>query len=780
MTRRKFSATSSVLLSLLLLLIPPADRSHAGVECRMVKFDLTIAMSPSVNITRTFDVEEDVLTGLSLRKDDLERSLAVAGDDGKVREIVVGDRHIPLHLNLKKEPGSFVYSFHMLNKTLWTVSDLNYTTASMDDFKDDPTVIPIQVSLDWSMAPEVIPRVFTFTLMSAPQETYLLMDNKTILRQRGMGEMIVGNVVIIVPFGGLYLWVLNPYTGRFTFNKYFNTEDYFTDRELTSTLQSLREGRVALLTTYYDVSGRLEEASKKILSSLGSFSAQHLKFRDCWAWAWLTGGGTLGEVLVTNQYGIYSLPASLQLEVTLPTLESTGRWCEKWPADDKWVKRQHFCDVYDGYGDLCSCEHPYEPRTVPKMGTWREDMGIVILAGNRTKYFYRLLKQVLDQPGVHIDHLLVSVDGALLETLKFLELFPLKYKVHQPEGTHNARISRHMRFALYSALNILHFDKFIVLEDDLILSPDFYSYMQQTSAILDRDPTVYCVSAYSHFSYEHTAFDESRISRVHSIPSYGWMVKRSILTEILPKWIPEYVQTDWDYWMGSGLIRKQRETIIPEISRTSHAGLQGSHFSGFLTKKRYSNKPTSRNPHAIVNTTMVEKSEVEGELKSLLDRATLLNVTNPYTFVFPNASGDVSLVFVKLKHEEDAMSFRILADALNIWNQDTRDHHFGLWRLPFYKATLLIMGLPYSKYSKYYRKSYHIFTATKETTEKMTDNFNEDRYYFKSHQPGDDELILGLPANSLLLPNRTKESNVESDPLRHYKRNNGLFSDTNH
>lgn len=116
-----------------------------------------------------------------------------------------------------------------------------------------------------------------------------------------------------------------------------------------------------------------------------------------------------------------------------------------------------------------------------------------------------------------------------------------------------------------------------------------------------------------------------------------------------------------------------------------------------------------------------------------------------------------------------------------MWNQDTRDHRFGLWRLPFYKATLLIMGVPYSKYSKYYRKGYNVFTATKETIEKMTDNFNEDRYYFKSHQPGDEELILGLPANSLLLlPNQTKESNVELGPLIYYKRNNGLFNDTTH
>ncbi|XP_068221015.1 protein O-linked-mannose beta-1,2-N-acetylglucosaminyltransferase 1-like isoform X2 [Palaemon carinicauda] len=742
--RKSLASKSPFLPLVLLLLIAVVD-----VDGDMVNFSLTIAMSPTSNITRNFSVEEEVLKSIHLQKEDLEGGLAIAGDDRKIREVVVGDRHIPLHLNLMKDPGSLVYSYVMLNQSLWSVSELNYTNITMDSIKDDPTLIPVQVSLDWSEIPEENPGVSTFTLMSSPQETYLEVDNKTIYRERSEGRLIVGNVVTLVPKGGLYLWVLNPYTGRFTLEQYFNTEDYFADQELTAVLESLKEGRVAFITTYYDVSGRLEGPSRKILSSLGSFSAQHLRFRDCWAWAWMVGWGTLSEVLVTNARGIDSLPATLQLEVILPMLESSGRWCDIWPNDDRWIKRRHFCDAYDGYGDLCACRDPYDIKPVPRMDTWREDIGIVILTGNRTRYFYRLLKQVLEQPGVTCDHLFVSVDGENFETVKLLELFPLKYKVHQPEGTFNARISRHMRFALYSAMNTLPFDKFIVLEDDLIISPDFYSYMQQTSVILDRDETVYCVNAYSHFSYEHTAYDDSRLNRAHSLPSYGWMVKRSFLMETIPKWIPIFVQTDWDYWMGSGLIRRGREIIIPEISRTSHAGLQGSHVTGFLTKKMFTNKPLSRDPNALVNTTTVELSVMEEELEGLLARAKYLNVTNPYKFVFPNASGEVGVVFVRRRHEEDILSFTILADALKIWNQDARNHHFGLWRLPYYQATLLIMGVPYSKYSKFYKKDYEIFAATRETEEKMADNFNEDQFYFAPHQPGDDDIILGLPVNSL-------------------------------
>ena len=65
--------------------------------------------------------------------------------------------------------------------------------------------------------------------------------------------------------------------------------------------------------------------------------------------------------------------------------------------------------------------------------------------------------------------------------------------------------------------------------------------MQQTSVLLDEDPTLYGVPAFSHFSFNHTASDLTKLNRVHSFPAYGWMVKRSFLKETLPKWPPVYV-----------------------------------------------------------------------------------------------------------------------------------------------------------------------------------------------------------------------------------------------
>ena len=64
--------------------------------------------------------------------------------------------------------------------------------------------------------------------------------------------------------------------------------------------------------------------------------------------------------------------------------------------------------------------------------------------------------------------------------------------------------------------------------------------MQQTSALLDRDPTIYAVSAYNAQAFSHTAHNTSRLYRDDSFPAYGWMVKKAYIEEILPMWPAAY------------------------------------------------------------------------------------------------------------------------------------------------------------------------------------------------------------------------------------------------
>ena len=73
----------------------------------------------------------------------------------------------------------------------------------------------------------------------------------------------------------------------------------------------------------------------------------------------------------------------------------------------------------------------------------------------------------------------------------------------------------------------------IVVEEDLDVSPDFFSFFGQTLRLLDEDSSVYCVSAWNDQGYEHTSADPTKLLRVETMPGLGWMLKRSLYTQEL-------------------------------------------------------------------------------------------------------------------------------------------------------------------------------------------------------------------------------------------------------
>ena len=124
-------------------------------------------------------------------------------------------------------------------------------------------------------------------------------------------------------------------------------------------------------------------------------------------------------------------------------------------------------------------------------------------------------------------------------------MFGLRGIQHTPIGIKNARISQHYKASLTAIFNIYPKAKYaIVLEEDLDVSPDFFSYFSQTVRLLEEDPTLYCISAWNDQGYEHTSADPALLYRVETMPGLGWILKRSLYKEELePRWpTPEKVK----------------------------------------------------------------------------------------------------------------------------------------------------------------------------------------------------------------------------------------------
>jgi alpha-1,3-mannosyl-glycoprotein beta-1,2-N-acetylglucosaminyltransferase len=110
----------------------------------------------------------------------------------------------------------------------------------------------------------------------------------------------------------------------------------------------------------------------------------------------------------------------------------------------------------------------------------------------------------------------------------------------------------------------------MILEEDLHIARDFFAYMQATAPLLDKDPTLFAVSAFNDNG--HAVHDPKRLLRSDFFPGLGWMMTRTLwVEELQPKWPEAY----WDDWLREPAQRKERQVIRPEVSRTYHFGTKG-------------------------------------------------------------------------------------------------------------------------------------------------------------------------------------------------------------
>ncbi|CAG0922834.1 unnamed protein product, partial [Notodromas monacha] len=178
----------------------------------------------------------------------------------------------------------------------------------------------------------------------------------------------------------------------------------------------------------------------------------------------------------------------------------------------------------------------------------------------------------------------------------------------------------------------------IILEEDLDISPDFFSYFSQLAPLLLEDDSIWCISAWNDNSYEHTSKDPSLLYRVEGMPGLGWMLQRT-------------------------LYQKELEPRLKKV-------------------------------------------DYEEVIQELLSRADFVNHTlSPCdeNFVPTSAAGEgkTFVAFIKMENEKDFTTWLQVAKCFKIWDLDARGYHKGSWRLHVNGSHVLIVGTPFSPYSKH-------------------------------------------------------------------------------
>jgi beta-1,2-N-acetylglucosaminyltransferase len=236
----------------------------------------------------------------------------------------------------------------------------------------------------------------------------------------------------------------------------------------------------------------MKSGARSLLARLGSSRAETIGWRDMWAMVTLKrrdGDGGKAVPALAEEYSrsseFHSWGAPVSLRVSIPLASPTESTCD-WgslnlgASSDASGRRAAFCNHIEGYGSLCSCTDPsplYFPRPLsPLVNGSVSEIPVAVIASNRPHYLFRMLRSLLSAEGANPSVVTVFIDGYYEEPMAVARLFGLRGIQHTPLGSRNARISQHYKASLTATFNIFpHAQHAIILEEDLDVSPDFFT-----------------------------------------------------------------------------------------------------------------------------------------------------------------------------------------------------------------------------------------------------------------------------------------------------------------
>ncbi|KAK6175496.1 hypothetical protein SNE40_013951 [Patella caerulea] len=490
----------------------------------------------------------------------------------------------------------------------------------------------------------------------------------------------------------------------------------FDSTDLEIFLESLVEGDIIIAAVCDDGSRKLSYAVKKLLNKLGSGHIQNLRFRDVWYFVGQKGMSGFTTFEQISYAGVESeWPKEIKKAFCVPT-KLIGRQVIPDPEVYRNDERRAFCVKYGGYSELCDPAHVDDLIKPVKVINKQMEANkvyatpIIIIPGMNHNALVRTLQTTLMQPGIN----------TALVTIIWDEKFPEHGDLAQLFGFNNRSVSGSLQYSeqVLKALKLAvdqHTDVeyLIVLEEELILAPDFLNFMAQCVEILNADETLLGVSAWNFNGYEDVSGNKELVYRVEEFPGLGLFIKTSALQRLFQYDNIKQCcnKRSWYGWNVNSLIGG--EILIPDVSRVFRQVYQGAdnledYIQALFNRPRLTNLEQET---TLGNMNNLAEKVYEDILQEELTKATILT-TNQITQCYQKGSfikefnqsapGIPIIVSYTQESENDLSLLQKLCKCFGLFsstNSKPKNLHHGLVRFYYLHRNIYLVGSSTRYYS---------------------------------------------------------------------------------